>query len=191
MLHSYFHPAGIATLCLLITLSYAFPSASRSNSVTSTAAGRNLFYKSFDDLNPNVIPSSPSVPGKANAVTLQPEWEVQCIRPSEATPRERVGDDCSAICTQIESSEGATSFKIYSEADGRLVRTHGKCRITLLAWEIGATDVFKPILIAQSIRRIVEQCSGLGLGGRTKVGPRGRFKLKVASWYGNHTDATS
>ena len=186
MLSSCLRPLAIVALCLLIIPSYAFPPAARFD-----AKGNPIFYKNFNKPNVSAITSPQRVAGKPFTSTFEPEWEVTCTIPSEVVSWRRIGDDCTAICARIESSEGANRPRIYSQADTPLVLVNGNCFVTMFALRLGATDVYKPNLIAQTIRYVVERCSGFGLGGSSNIGPRGKFELMVSNLGANDTDATS
>ena len=90
-------------------------------------------------------------------------------------------DDCRQISNDIESRADAEAYRIYKQAEGVLVWTHGDCRVSLEASQVGATDVFKPSLVARDIMRVVGFCSETGLGGLTYVGQRRKFEVLVVN----------
>jgi hypothetical protein len=166
----------------LIISSYAIPSHSKLGS-SSSVADRLIVSSSsmiLDNLN-----DSRSGPIYSNSTevlntSLGPEWPISCsvhLLPVSIT-------DCYYIATQIENSPGATSNRIYTSDEPFLDWTHGNCRAIVscrVAGATHATDVFKPVLIARDIRRVVERC-GITIprqSGMTAVGPRGKFRLHV------------
>lgn len=162
-------------------MSFALPS--RFESASPPAAKRRDISPSkiFDDLSAGPIGFSQNKPTIDPIISIQPGWPIACrsLRDPIAHPLDEA--DCIHISTEIESSEGAGSFRVYSADAGLLVWTHSTCVITMGATRLGYTDVFMPILIAQSIRYVVDVCLGRGLGGMTDVGPRRKFVLVVSN----------
>ncbi len=182
MLSFCFVPGTFISLCLLLTMSFALPS--RFESASSPAATRRDISPSkiFDDLSAGPIGFSQNKPTIDPIISLQPGWPVACrsIRDPIAHPPNEA--DCIHISTEIESSEGAESFRVFSADAGILVWAHSNCVVTMGAARLEYTDVFKPILIAQSIRHVVDVCLRRGLGGVTEVGPRRKFVLVVSNY---------
>ena len=163
----------------LIISSYAIPSHSKLGS-SSSIADRLIVSSSpmiLDNLN-----DSRSAPIYSNSTEvldtpLGPEWPISC---SVYSPPLSIAD-CYYIATQIEDSPGATSYRIYKSEKPFLELKHGDCRAVISGKFAGATDVFKPVLIARDIRRVAKQCDILmqKQSGITTLGPRGNFRLHV------------
>lgn len=163
----------------LIISSYAIPSHSKLGS-SSSVADRLIVSSSSMIL--DRLDNSRSGPIYSNSTEvlntpLGPEWPISCS--VYLSPLSRT--DCYYIATQIENSPGATSYRVYSSDEPPLEWKHGDCRVVVGGRFAGATDVFKPVLIARDIRRVVEQCDILipRQSGMTNVGPRGNFRLHV------------
>jgi hypothetical protein len=174
------HFTNAIVVCFsLIISSYALPLHSELGS-SSSVADRLIVSSSsmiLDNLN-----DSRSGPIYSNSTevlntSLGPEWPITCSEhelPLSIT-------DCYHIATQIENSPGATSYRIYRSDEPFLDWTHGNCRAIVSCRFAGATDVFKPVLIARDIRRVVELCDITipRQSGMTAVGPRRKFRLLV------------
>lgn len=178
MSYFFFVPGTFVSFCLLLTMSYALPSKFESASSSVAEKGNISLPNIFYNLDGGPIGSSQSTSTRASNPTLKPDWPITCNRPSPFPPLLNVAD-CLYISTTIESSTDAKTFRVYSAAAGLLTWVHRTCRVTMGATHTGYTDVFKPILIAHDIGRVVHRCSRLGYGGATHVGPRMRFALVV------------
>lgn len=160
-------------------MSFALPSKFESASSPAAKKGDISPSKIFNNLSAGPISFSQNKPTIDSITNLDPGWPISCRAVS--TPIALDEAHCIHIATEIESGEGAQSLRIYSADDGIRFWRYGTCLVSLGAWRPGYTDVFKPILIAQNIRRVVEVCVRIGLGGATYVGPRRRFVLSVDS----------
>ena len=177
---SYFLKAFFS-LHLFITSSYGFILASEPGAQSSVIDRRNVSApKTFKGFDNGVNASSQINPVEDPMATLEPEWPVVCSAPSRRFARPLDEQSCLHLATVIETSPGATSFRIYS-GQQRLSWIHGNCHIFMRGLGTGTTDVFKPVLIARNIRRILHICASERLGGATNVGPRKRFVLVVSS----------
>lgn len=168
------------SLCLLVTTSYAYPSTRESAFSSVADRGGILPSDIFDHLDAGRIGSSSDESSRARIATIVPGPPVSCRSPRHPfDPLDRA--DCLYISTEIESSKDAKSFRVYSADAGLLTWVNRTCVITVGAMQIGYTDVFQPMLIAQAIQHVVDTCLGRGLGGITNVGPRKRFVLVVSN----------
>lgn len=160
---------------LLVTTTYAFPAYPQL--VSSLAADRHNVSSPnmLDNLNVHRIPST-----EALNLPLEPVWSITC-ETDEFPVRPVNGIDCLHIATQIENSAGATSYHLYKATDPGLGWRHGGCYVFLDSRLPTDTDVFRPILIALNIRRVVEKCDTLvsKLGGVTAIGLRRKFDLYI------------
>ena len=177
---SYFLKAFFS-LHFFITSSHGFILASEPGPQSSVIDRRNVSApKTFKGFDNGVNASSQIDPVEDPMASLEPEWPVVCSAPSRRFSRPLDELSCLHIATQIETSPGATSFRIYSGGD-RVSWVHGNCHIFMRGLGTGSTDVFKPVLIARNVRRILQICARGRLGGATNVGPRKRFVLVVSS----------
>ncbi len=175
MLYGFSPTYAILVLCYPIITSYAFPLSLELGSPFSIADRRGVSSSKVLD-NPYVGRMAPFYgnPTETLNTTLGPEWPITC--------GERRGPlnttDCIHIATEIENSPGATSLRVYkSQEAGDLQWEYGGCNVVVGALHLRATDVFKPILIARDIRRVVEKCDREA--GMTTVGPRRYFVMLV------------
>ncbi len=174
------HLTNAIVVCFsLIISSYAIPSRSKLGSSSSVADRLIVSSSSMILDNLNDSRSGPIYSNSTEVLNtpLGPEWPISCsvyLLPLSIT-------DCYYIATQIENSPGATSYRIYRSDEPSLDWKHGNCRAVVSGKFAGATDVFKPVLIARDIRRVVELCDILipRQSGMTTVGPRGKFRLHV------------
>ena len=193
MMYVPYSAEALFALCLSITTSFASVPGSHPAPLSFVIKRRNISAsetsKGFDN---NIIVSSRSNPVEAPTTTLGPDWPIFCAKPTPMAQR-LDQKDCLTIASQIETSPGATSFRIYSGEEGRLHWGQGSCSISMGGLTLRSTDVFKPVLIARDIRRVLGSCVGNGRGGVTNVGPRRKFILIVSNFMldANETVATS
>lgn len=174
MLSAFLSPRTFVFFHLLITTTYAFPAYPQL--VSSLVAHRHNVSSpnTLGSLNVSRTPSTEALKAPPG-----PLWPVTCNE--EVPPHFPInGTDCLHIAKHIESTPGATSYRLYKASEG-LSWAHGNCFVFLKAWYHGNTDVFKPILISENIRRVVEKCNTAvsGLGGVTPIGPRLKFEMDV------------
>lgn len=175
-----FHPTNdIIIYFSLIITSYALPSNWKFDSPLSVADRLHVSSSSMilDNLNVSRFAPFYSNPTEILNASRGPMWAITCNE--HELPPNRT--DCIHIATHIENSPGATSYRVYNSDDPNLDWRHGNCRAIVNARFRGTTDVFKPVLIARDIRRVVELCGATtpGQSGFTTLGPRGRFLLHV------------
>lgn len=123
----------------------------------------------------------PVNPVEASTESFGSDWPILCIKPGRPFALPPVQADCQHISTEIENSVDATAFRVYKQAEGGLNWSHGGCLVSLVGAQTGSTDVFKPVLIARDIMRVVKYCEMAGTGGTTTVGPRKMFALVVTN----------
>lgn len=175
MLSTNFSSSAYLIFCFLTTTTYAFPSYP--HFVSSLFADRHNVSSSNMLKNLNV---SRVLSIEALSSQTDPEWDIVCE--TDGHPDRSVNStDCLHIATEIENSAGATSYRVYKGTDHNMEWRHGDCSASLEPMLTIDTDVFKPILIALSIRRIVERCGYMvpKMGGRTLVGPRRKFEVFI------------
>ena len=182
MMYVAYSSKALATLYLLIVTSYASTSASKPGALSPIVNKRNISApETFEAFDTSTVAASQTKLVEAPTSMLQPDWPIICSQPSRQLALPWNKKDCLRIATQIETGPGATSFRIYGETGERLAWVLDNCCVLLRGLTVGSTDVFKPILIARSIRRVVHVCAQSRLGGTTNVGPRRKFILIISN----------
>ena len=189
MLYATFPLTYLATFLLVVTVSYAFPPNSRLTLPSSIATKPDA---SSSETSNNTNATGIADP-RTSPIDRLPydEPHIFCDQPHMVPRRPWDEPDCLRIAAVIEDSLASSSPRVWGIVGGKEIVfwENPECRASMISVLDGATDVFAPVLMAQSIRRVVEQCRTYKMGGTTRVGPRENFSLIVTNrWsYTNDT----
>ena len=170
-------------LCLLCTLTQGLQPKIGPGALSSmTTVERDISSVKISEASDPSLTNINLPEASTKNLELEPEWPVLCSKPRRPFALPLVKEDCQHLSDDIGRSDGAHTFRVYRQAEGKLNWSYGGCYVSVAGIREGVTDVFKPDLIAWEIMRVAQLCTPIGLGGVSNVGPRRCFIIVVSNF---------